>query len=239
MEVMYSFRSHMGVDLIDSMGDDASVVRAARVSTIGEASTQRHALAASDAGLIRYLMREKHGSPFEHAVFTFYVHAPIFVFRELMRHRIASYNEESARYRQLEPVFYVPSADRRIADGGGKPGHYTLQEGTKAQVEMTSQLLVQSCLTAYRSYQLMIDAGVAREVARMVLPVTTYSSAYMTVNARSLMNVLQLRVDSPEAQYPSHPQYEIEQVAHAMEVVFKAKMPLTYQAFIDNGRVAP
>src|SRR5689334_21252654 len=123
----------MTVELVRSAARDADVLFAARVSTLGEQSLESTEeegdLAKRDRGLINYLMRDRHGSPFEHNSMTFYVQAPIFVFREFMRHRIASYNEESGRYRQLQPVFYVPGPDRRLVQQG-KPGAYEFVDGT-------------------------------------------------------------------------------------------------------------
>ena len=109
------FRSDVTVDLVKASASDADVVFAARVSTQGERSRSSvDADVSESAGLIRFLMRERHGSPFEHSVLTFYVSAPIFVWREHMRHRMASYNEERGRYRVLEPVFYTPAPEREI-----------------------------------------------------------------------------------------------------------------------------
>ena len=101
------FRDDVTVELIDSMASDLSVVRSAKVSTVGDLSTLESD-AEKSAGLINFLMRDRHGTPFEHNSMTFFVSAPIFVFREFHRHRIASYNEESGRYKKLQPVFYVP-----------------------------------------------------------------------------------------------------------------------------------
>ena len=117
------YRSDMTVELVQSMGSDEMVAMSARVSTGAGASTPE-----KDAGLINYLMRDRHGSPFEHNAFTFYIEAPIFVFREFMRHRIASYNEESGRYKELEPVFYVPDMKRKLIQKG-KPGAYEFELG--------------------------------------------------------------------------------------------------------------
>lgn len=233
------FRSDMDVELVKASAADSDVVFAARVSTKGESS-----LADVDAdpqaaqGLIRYLMRDRHGSPFEHAVMTFYVSAPIFVFREFMRHRIASYNEESGRYRRLRPVFYVPGPGRALRQVG-KPGAYEFEPGTPEQARLVDEAVRTCCGQAYAAYEQMLAAGVAREVARMVLPVTTYSSMYVTLNARSLMNLLSLRIADPDARFPSHPQREIEMVAEAMEAIWRDLMPLTHRAFVDAGRVAP
>lgn len=228
-----SFRSDVTVKLIQAMASDEAVAMAARVST---GST--HASPDRDAGLINYLMRDRHGSPFEHNAFTFYIEAPIFVFREFMRHRIASYNEESGRYKELEPVFYVPAPERKLIQIG-KTGAYEFVEGSKEQFVVTSDSIKDACVFAYQQYIEMLNAGVAREVARAVLPVTTYSSMYVTMNARSMMNFLSLRTSRPETKFPSFPQREIEMVAEKMEEFFAEKMPITYETFNKNGRVAP
>jgi thymidylate synthase (FAD) len=230
-------RSDIRVELIDSMGNDASVVRAARVSTAGQ-SAARYVEHERDTGLVHYLMRNRHGSPFEHAVFTFYVEAPIFVWREIMRHRIASYNEESARYRKLEPVFYVPDSFRNVRQGGTS-AHPRLTAGTAAQHEAVEDELIRSSTAAYSAYERLLAGDIAREVARMVLPVNIYSSAYVTMNARALMNFLSLRVEDEGATFPSHPMREIELVARKFEAIFAEVMPTTHAAFLGNGRVAP
>ncbi len=234
-----TFRSDVDVELVKASARDSDVLFAARVSTKGEASlADVDADPESSIGLIRYLMRDRHGSPFEHAVMTFYVSAPIFVFREFMRHRIASYNEESGRYRQLRPVFYVPGPDRALQQQG-KPGAYQFVPGTPEQHQLVGDSIRRVCVDAYAAYENMLGAGVAREVARMVLPVTIYSSMYVTINARSLMNVLSLRTTSPESAYPSYPQREIEMVAERMEASWAGLMPLTHGAFVAAGRVSP
>ena len=187
------FRDDMSVELVKSSASDADVIWAARVSTAGDKSLEDvGADATKSEGLINYLARERHGSPFEHTSMTFFVSAPIFVFREFMRHRIASYNEESGRYRELKPVFYIPSKDRKLVQIG-KAGAYTFVDGTAEQFDITVGAIKETCNLAYANYQKMLVAGVAREVARAVLPVTLYSSMYVTMNARSLMNFLSLR----------------------------------------------
>jgi thymidylate synthase (FAD) len=233
------FRDDMSVELVKSSASDSDVIWAARVSTAGEQSLDAVGQDASRAeGLINYLARERHGSPFEHTSMTFFVSAPIFVFREFMRHRIASYNEESGRYRELNPVFYIPSKDRRLVQIG-KPGAYEFVEGTPEQFQLTVDAIKESCIVAYANYQKMLDAGVAREVARAVLPVTLYSSMYVTMNARALMNFLSLRTAREGSHFPSYPQREIEMVAEKMEAEFAKLMPITYGAFQKSGRVAP
>ena len=234
-----SFRSDVTVELVRASATDADVVFAARVSTVGEQSLEDvDADAQRSSGLINYLMRERHGSPFEHNSLTFFVQAPIFVWREHMRHRIASYNEESGRYRELEPVFYVPARDRAIVQVG-KTGAYEFLAGDAGQYDMIEMRMREACSTAYRAYKDMLDAGIAREVARMVLPVSIYSSAYVTLNARSLMNFLSLRRKAEGSHFPSYPQREIEMVAERYEEEWSRLMPLTHAAFVANGRVAP
>jgi thymidylate synthase (FAD) len=233
------FRDDVTVELIKSSASDNDVVWAARVSTAGENSKEAVGDDASrDVGLINYLARERHGSPFEHTSMTFFVSAPIFVFREFMRHRIASYNEESGRYRELRPVFYVPSKERKLVQIG-KTGAYEFVDGTPEQYEITVNAIKDSCINAYTNYQKMLDAGVAREVARAVLPVTLFSSMYVTMNARALMNFLSLRTSRDGSHFPSYPQREIEMVAEKMEEHFAKLMPITYGAFQKSGRIAP
>ena len=233
------FRDDVTVELVKASANDADVIWAARVSTAGEKSLDDiNSDPARSAGLINYLARERHGSPFEHTSMTFFVSAPIFVFREFMRHRIASYNEESGRYRELSPVFYIPNKSRKLVQTG-KTGHYIFVDGTDEQYATTVEAMKDAYRVAYESYQKMLDAGVAREVARAVLPVATYSSMYVTMNARALMNFLSLRTSREGSHFPSYPQREIEMVAEQMEEHFKKLMPLTYEAFEKSGRVAP
>lgn len=233
------FRSDMTVELIKHAASDADVIWAARVSTRGEQSlAEVSADPARSAGLINFLMRDRHGTPFEHSSMTFYVQAPIFVLREFMRHRTFSYSEESGRYRMLAPVFYVPGAQRPLVQTG-KPGEYEFSAGTPAQHDLVSAATREACRQAYAAYQAMLEAGIAREVARGVLPLALYSSMYATCNARALMNFLALRTRHPQAAYPSFPQQEIEMVAGQMEAEWARIMPLTHEAFTRNGRVCP
>jgi len=231
------FRSDVEVELVKHSASDFDVAFAARVSTLGERSGD----SIDDKklnGLINFLMRERHGSPFEHSYFTFYVKAPIFVWREHMRHRIASYNEESGRYKELSPEFYLPSRERKLVQVG-KTGAYEFVDGSSEQYAISLVQMRQSCERAYHAYQEMLSYGVAKEVARMSLPVNIYSSAYVTMNARALMNFLSLRKSDPASAYPSYPQREIEMVAEKYEAIFAELMPMTYGSFIVNGRVAP
>lgn len=233
------FRSDVTVELVKSAASDSDVIWAARVSTKGEASLDDvDGDAERSKGLINYLMRDRHGTPFEHTSLTYFVSAPIFVFREFMRHRIASYNEESGRYRELRPVFYVPGPERNLVQQG-KPGAYVFVPGTTQQHEVVVAQTKHACRVAYDAYQDMLNAGVAREVARGVLPVATYSSMYVTMNARALMNFLSLRTKRDDSHFPSYPQREIEMVADLMEEQWAQLMPITHATFEANGRVAP
>ncbi|MFC6885591.1 MULTISPECIES: FAD-dependent thymidylate synthase [Actinomadura] len=238
-DVDIQFRGDVTVELIKSAASDADVLWAARVSTKGENSlAEIEADPERSKGLINYLMRDRHGTPFEHSSMTFYVKAPIFVFREFMRHRTFSYNEESGRYRRLDPVFYVPDAQRKLVQEG-KPGKYVFVDGTAEQHKIVTEAAQESYRQSYRAYLEMLDAGVAREVARTVLPVGLYSSMYATCNARALMNFLSLRTKREDSAFPSFPQREIEMVAEQMEEQWAALMPLTHAAFEANGRVCP
>ncbi|MFI6052407.1 FAD-dependent thymidylate synthase [Streptomyces violascens] len=235
-----SFRSDVTVELVKHSASDSDVLWAARVSTAGEQSLEElQKDPERSKGLINYLMRDRHGSPFEHNSMTFFISAPIFVFREFMRHRVGwSYNEESGRYRELQPVFYVPGAERKLVQQG-RPGKYEFVDGSAEQQELTARVMEDSYRRSYEAYQEMLAAGVAREVARATLPVGLFSSMYATCNARSLMHFLGLRTQHELAKVPSFPQREIEMVGEKMEEEWARLMPLTYAAFNTNGRVAP
>ncbi|MYU47347.1 FAD-dependent thymidylate synthase [Streptomyces sp. SID7803] len=184
-------------------------------------------------------MRDRHGSPFEHNSMTFFISAPIFVFREFMRHRVGwSYNEESGRYRELQPVFYVPTPPASSSSRAVRASTSSSREPPE-QHALTSRAMEDSYRRAYEAYQEMLAAGVAREVARAVLPVGLFSTMYATCNARSLMHFLGLRTQHELAKVPSFPQREIEMVGEQMEAHWARLMPLTHAAFNKNGRVAP
>lgn len=228
-------RSDVTVELIQEAGSDEMICKAARVSTLGSKSVDT----TEGAGLINFLVKNRHGSPFEHGLMTFRIEAPIFVWREYMRHRIGfSYNEESGRYKELDPVFYVPGEDRALQQVG-KAGKYEFIEGTPKQrlrVDLATKTVYRM---AWWGYKAMLKIGVAKEVARIVLPVSIFSSAYVSCNPRSLMSFLSLRTKSQLSLFPSFPQREIEMVAEQMEAIFADLYPLTHAAFRDNGRVSP
>jgi len=252
--------SDIKVELIQSIGGDAMVVAAAKVSATGENAKEfaKTEHTEGNAGLINYLMKHRHGTPFEHGATTFFVHAPIFVWREWHRHRIGfSYSEESARYKPLEPVFWVPRRERAMCPvEGWKPGRpkfKTLDEGVNRPDLPSSQSKVladkwyedeiarkrRAYEVAYAAYRESIEDGIALEVARSVLPVGIYSSCWVTCNPRSLMAFLSLRTHEGTATFVSYPQAEIEEAARACEAIFATGWPLTYQAFVKNGRVEP
>lgn len=231
--------SEMSVELIDCMASDARIIEAAKVSTRGINRADVSAMSEeAKFKFLDFLMEGRHGSPFEHVAFTFLIQAPIFVWREFMRHRIASYNEESGRYKQLDPIFYIPNENRKMVQEG-RPGHYIFVEGTREQFNVVEAVHRQAARDAYAGYEYLLGRGIAREVARMSLPVNIMSSAYVTINARSFMNFLSLRTKREGSAYPSYPQREIEMVAEQMEAYFQVQLPLTWKSFDERGRVAP
>src|SRR4029450_1348118 len=179
---------HGFVRLDGAMADDLSVVHGARVSF----ARHKTEMDDSDAGLIRFLMRERHGTPFEHNAFRFHIRAPLFVTREWMRHRFSSFNEFSMRYAKATDEFYVPDADD-VRTQVGKPGAYSFEPVDPELAESTREELEAVYAAAYAAYERLVEQGVARELARAVMPVGAYTEFYWTVNARSLMNFVSLR----------------------------------------------
>jgi thymidylate synthase (FAD) len=209
-----------------ALASDLAVVNGARVSFNSESQE----LTERDGGLIRFLMRERHGSPFEHGYFRFLVKAPIFVVREHHRHRAGhSYNEWSGRYSKLEADFYVPEFVRTQV---GKPGAYTFEPVDEATREATRREIEEAAARAFETYERLLEQGVAKEVARSVLPLATYTKYYWSCNPRSLMHFCGLR--NHEAA-----QYEIRQYAAAAESFLAELMPITHEAFVANDRNAP
>lgn len=236
MSAELTFKSDMDVDLIDHTGSDVSIARAAWVSNYGKDITED---AHRIPGLINFLMRDRHGTPFEHNAFTFRISAPLFVFYEFHRHRVGwSYNEESARYRELDPVFYVPRSGRNLRQIG-KPGAYTFEPGTEDQSSVTKDEHIACANWAWIGYQAMLNQGVAREVARNVLPVSIYKTQYATCNLRSLLAFLSLRWAHPLSTVPTFPLAEIQMVAEKLEELARPQFPLAFSAFDKAGRVAP
>lgn len=230
------FKSDMDVSLEDYMGSDISIVNSARISA--SLDTSEHSV-GKNAGLINFLMRDRHGTPFEHNSLTFRISAPLFVFYEFHRHRVGwSYNEESARYRELDPVFYVPRPDRNLRQVGS-PGKYQFSQGTSEQQFHTIHEHQYVAEQAWNGYTDLLDRGVAREVARNVLPVSIYKTMYATCNLRSLFAFLSLRWAHPLSTVPTFPLDEIQTVAQELDVLAREVFPLAFQAFDKNGRVSP
>lgn len=232
------------VRLMQFCGGDHMVVAAAKVSTEGsEAESYADpSNAEGNYGLIKYLMKHRHGTPFEHSFFTFYVHAPILVWREWHRHRIGfSYNEESGRYKTLEPVFYIPPRERPMMKvEGWKPGRPKFDRcDEEGAYEALIENLKDSYRFTYERYLANLTMGFDPGLARDCLPVGIYSSCWVTCNPRSLMAFLSLRTHEPEADKVSYPLWEIENAARQVENIFAEKCPLTYQAFQECGRSAP
>jgi thymidylate synthase (FAD) len=218
---------HGFVRLDGAMADDLSVVNGARVSF----ARRKEEMDSSDEGLIRLLMRDRHGTPFEHNSFRYHIRCPIFVAREWMRHRVGSFNEFSLRYAKATDDFYVPAAED-VRSQVGKPGAYSFEPVPDEVAEATREKLQAVYETAYLAYEELVELGVARELARCALPVGAYTEFYWTINARSLMNFLSLR-NSETAQR------EIRRYAEACERFLEQLMPVTHAAFVANGRAAP
>jgi thymidylate synthase (FAD) len=209
------------------MASDLSVVNGARVSF----ARRKEELDEADAGLIRFLMRDRHGTPFEHNAFRFHVRCPLFVAREWFRHRIGSFNEFSMRYAKATDEFYVPEAED-VRTQVGRPGSYSFDAVSPEVAETTRDELQAVYDAAYAAYERLVERGVARELARCVLPVGAYTEFYWTVNARALMNFVSLRAAETA-------QREIRRYAEACEQFLADVMPVTHDAFVANGRVAP
>lgn len=274
------FISKITVNPIQQCGGDSMVVAAAKVSTSGEEALQ---FKDSDAnfGLINFLMTHRHGTPFEHGFMTFFVHAPIFVFREWHRHRIGmSYNEESGRYKTLDPVFWIPGKSRPMVPINDPGDECTNPHCKRAFVErkplckienglkrcplcqndyrynvsarplfkkieeddeynFVVNVLKESYIASYNTYTTLVNFGVAKEVSRAALPVGIYSSCWVSTNPRALMHFLSLRTHDEKAKYISYPQTEIEEAARQAEIMLQKGWPITYRAFMENGRVGP
>ena len=214
---------HGFVRLVDSMGGDLSIVRAARVSY--DADWRAGEDTGSDERLINYMMEHQHSTPFEAVTLTFEVKAPIFVFRQWHRHRTWSYNELSARYRELPEEFYVPHADDVTSQDAKNKQSRTTQQIEYA--ESARDIIREHSEAAFRRYRQLLHLGVARELARLVLPVNTYTHMFATVNLLNLFKFLRQRCDS-------HAQYEIRVYANAMLLLTRDVAPVACAAFCKH-----
>ncbi len=215
---MIKVLDHGFVRLVDSMGTDLSISRAARVSYDAPAREE-------DAKLIRYLYRNRHTSPFEAVVFTFEIKAPIFVFRQWHRHRTWSYNEVSARYTELPGEFYVPALEQITTQSTDNKQMRTTEQHPEAD-HIRSWIEI-TCDEAVDSYRELLEKGCPRELARSVLPVATYSRMFATVDLHNLFHFLKLRLHE-------HAQYEIRVYAEAILELIRPIVPQAVAAFQES-----
>lgn len=216
---------HGYVQLYDYMGNDLRIVNNARQS-FGQDSRR---FEAAERGLIDFLMRNRHGTPFEAVVLQFNVKCPIFVAREWFRHRIASYNEYSGRYSKMHNEFYIPE---NVRSQVGKPGAYQFEPVDNSVADWFRSELHATCGNAFIQYTNALKSGVAKELARLVLPVNIYTQFTWTVNLRALFNFISLR--SAE-----NAMWEIRQYSKAIEQLTIQVAPAAFGCFVEHGRVAP
>jgi thymidylate synthase (FAD) len=220
--------NHGHVHLEDSMGSDLHIVNNARVSFDQEST----GFTDKERGLLNFLMRERHGSPWESVLFRFDVKCPLFVVREWQRHRVGSFNEQSARYSIIPQDYYVPEASL-VREQKGKPGAYHFDAiDDPALVQQTIDTIDSVQRECFERYNEMVEAGVAKELARTVLPVGMFTRMKWTVNLRALFNFLSLRNHE-------HAQREIRDYAVAVEDLARQVCPVAFDVFEANGRVTP
>lgn len=211
------------IRLVDYMGGDERIVQAARVS-YQEGTKPK----SKDRGLIDYLMRHKHTSPFEQVIFTFHCKLPIFVARQWVRHRTARLNELSGRYSVLKEEFYVPSASAiRFQDNVKNKQGSTDEEVPVELVNEITGILIDDQVALGRSYNKLLNNNIARELARINLPLSVYTEWYWQIDLHNLFHFLKLRIDD-------HAQLEIRQYAKVMLAMVKAVVPMAYDAFENH-----
>ena len=211
------------VRLVDHMGSDLAIVRSARVSYDAEwREAIEGEIDSKDVKLIKYLMKNKHTSPFESVVFTFEVCAPIFVFRQWHRHRTWSYNEVSARYTELDMGWYVPELDKITLQSTDNKQMRTTEK--HPQADYIARLIDAQCKNAFATYKALLECGTPRELARGVLPVNAYSKMFATIDIHNLFHFLRLRLHE-------HAQYEIRVYAEAMLEIITPIVPIAVAAF--------
>lgn len=225
-----ALRSDIEVELIDIAASDVTVARSVMIPSLRE-SWSVEVDPDTDRALINYLIRDGYTVPSEHEMFTFYIEAPVFAWNTVVRHLDASYRDESVRCRKLATAFYMPYSDRDIAQS--EPSE-PLGPGSDVQREYVEREFVKAITAACDSYELLLSRGIATDVARMVLPVNVYSSAYVTVNVYALMNFLSLLAGTA----PHCPclTREVEIIARKLELIFSSCMPMAYSAFISASR---
>lgn len=210
------------VELIDMMGNEFSIVNAARVSTANNKKDTSYSLCEKDKKLLKYLYDNRHHSPFEHCIMKFHIKTPIFIARQWMRHRIASYNELSGRYSEIKPDFYIPDKWRE-QDTNNKQGSNDIIDNDFA-IKTGFEQIITNCFSWYEN---ALKASVSKEMARMILPLNTYTEFYWTINLRSLINFLEQRMHR-------HAQWEIRQYAKVIMDIVKDKLPYFSEIFIED-----
>lgn len=231
------FRSDVKAVLMDSMGGEGSIVRRARVSTEGAGSIEipTKILEGSDLALLRWLYNHKHGTPFEGVEFEWYFEVPVFVSRQIVKHRLSSINEESGRYREMGGVFWIEPEDRPMIQVG-KTGDYVFEQGRPDQLEVMQSLEKMTAEAAWENYQKALAYGLAKENARKILPFTIFTSMYFKANLRSMLNFCSLRKDwGPDATHPSKAQFEIALLTDQIAEQIKAKVPNVWESFVESG----
>jgi len=216
------------VRLVDSMGDDLSIVRSARVSYQADwRPLEDGELEPKDHKLIRYLLTNKHTSPFESVVFTFEVKAPIFVFRQWHRHRTWSFNEVSARYTELDMGYYVPDVDQITTQS--KSNKQMRTDVRHPDAESMRSTIDVMCKSAFYEYKHLIESGCPRELARTVLPVAAYSKMFATIDLHNLLHFITLRSHA-------HAQYEIRVYSDAMLKLIEPIVPIAVSVYKELNK---
>lgn len=218
---------HGVVELIDFMGGDLDIVNAAQASFDNESP----AFTSREAGILNFLMREEHGVPFEHVVLKFKMRMPLFLCAQFKKHRMSSWSEQSGRYDELEKRYYLPALED-VRTQVGKPGAYTFETMPVDKAVEYVEGLTRTSEAAYLSYREALDAGVARELARLHLPPNWYTTVVWTLNVRSLFNVIRLRADH-------HAQREAQRYGEAFESLARIVIPETIEMFVNAGRPKP
>lgn len=231
------FRSDVKAVLMDSMGGEGSIVRRARVSTEGAGSIEipTKILEGDDLLLLKWLYKHKHGTPFEGVEFEWYFEVPVFISRQIVKHRLSSINEESGRYREMGGVFWVEPEDRPMIQVG-KTGAYNFEQGRPDQLEAMQSVEKMTAEAAWVNYQKLLAYGIAKENARKILPFTIFTSMYFKANLRSMLNFCSLRKDwGPDATHPSKAQFEIALLTDQIAEVIKEKVPNVWDSFVKSG----
>lgn len=234
--------SELKATLVKTDANDEFPIQMAQAS-LGEGETWTLDPKIDPARFLKALVDPRHGVPFEHDIWTFFIEVPIFVARQQVKHRHASMNEMSGRYVKMLPKFYTAPVERPLLNVGTKmKPSFVFDHPTMTFEDFVNEVTTsdrRAAQLAWAEYQYRLELGVAEEYARTVLPLHVYTQYYWTVNTRALMGFLERRVDSPDNRVETHPQWEIDRLARQIENEFQTHMPLTHGAFVAAGRVAP